>query len=181
MNRPSTDNLPHHGSEGDDSGATSSVRTVKGAAEEKSDAPPTDKLETTVTEPKSPTMLAIDPRPLSPTKITPATLASPVTSPIFPPSAFTHRFTIVKPIGALNKPPAAPARKGSSQAQSLIGWAFSAAGLTTSSGGNSSSGGASSGGGKASKKKAKLPKCEVCRFKVKGAGAHLRCDDCNCQ
>ena len=191
MPRPSVTDLPHHS---DDAGPTSSVRTIKGNAEEKATEPKAaafDVVAPNATEPKTPTT-PLDPpdvRSPSPTKITPATLASPVTSPVFPPSAFTHRFTIVKPIGSLKPAPPAPgARKGSSQAQGIIGWAFSAAGLTPPNGGSSASNGGGGSFGSASyssggkgKKKAKLPKCEVCRFKVKGAGPHLRCDDCNCQ
>lgn len=177
MPRPSVGDLPQHSQEGNAFNATSSVLTIKGDSEDKSDAPAVDETTLKLMEPKTPTIPAqqIVPRPLSTTKITPATLASPVTSPLFPPSAFTHRFTIVKPIGSV-KPAAAPVRKGSSHAQGIIGWAFSAAGLH--GGGNAASLAVSGGKGK---KKGKPPKCEVCRAKVKGAGPHLQCDDCNCQ
>lgn len=199
--RPSVAVLPHHNCELEtDAGGASSVLTIKGHPDASSPpdavepaeavasaSDPVESLKGAVADASlsgtAKETTAADaraaPPPASPTTITPPTLASPVTSAVLPPSAFTHRFTIVKPISAF-KPPA-PARKGSSQGQGIIGWAFSAAGLASPSGSGSASAALSGLKGQKKEKTAKLPKCEVCRMKVKSAAPHLRCDDCSCE
>lgn len=181
--RPSVALLPDHDRDVEKLDSTASVMTIKGtpsppvdesqsAASPPEDQAPAKKVDTSVVGKVDASNSATPSSPTSPlsTVVSAPKLASPITSSPLPPSAFTHRFTIVKPI------PSPEPRRPSASSQGILGWAFSAAGLS------STSLTTPVGGGKRDKSERKKTglKCGVCRMKVKNLAPQMRCDDCSC-